>query len=278
MQGCEPRISLFSQSLFSLPLYEAIEATATAGFAAIELACVKPHLDLGTARHDADAVAEHVRRAGLTVSALSLLNCFTAPQRLAEEIESAHTFIRLAPLFNTKIAKMTPGPPGSSDATQEHWRCLRTALARLVPVASEVGVRLAFETHMRQLTDTLASSRRLLAMAPTDAVGLTLDFSNLSFAGEKMPAVISALKDRIYNTHLKNGYIDENGNWHFQALDTGLTDYAAVLRLLRQANYDGYLTIECLGPDAQTDPIGTAKRDLGILCGLLAQADCDASP
>ncbi|MGD2175240.1 MAG: TIM barrel protein, partial [Candidatus Brocadiaceae bacterium] len=180
-----PRVSLFSQSLFALPLDEAIEATASAGFPAIELACTKPHLDLERARREADKVAERIEQVGLRVSALSLFNSFTTPDRLANQIDSAETFIRLAPLFKTKILKMTPGPPGSAEATEEHWGRLADALARLVPAARETGVRLAFETHMRQLTDTLASSERLLALAPADAVGLTVDFSNLSFAGEQ---------------------------------------------------------------------------------------------
>ena len=39
---------------------------------------------------------------------------------------------------------------------------------------------------MRQLTDSLASSARLLALAPADVVGLTVDYSNLAFAGEDL--------------------------------------------------------------------------------------------
>jgi sugar phosphate isomerase/epimerase len=122
---------------------------------------------------------------------------------------------------------------------------------------------------MRQLTDTLAGSKRLLEIAKSDLVGLTVDFSNLTFAGENMPEVISALAGRIYNTHIKNGTIGEDGSWHFHSLDTGLTDYLQVLSLLRDINYTGYLTIECLGSDANEKPFETAKRDLDILIRLL---------
>ena len=80
-----------------------------------------------------------------------------------------------------------------------------------------------------------------------------------------MPDVISTLKDRIYNTHIKNGTIDKDGDWYFHALDTGFTDYLEVLSLLREINYTGYLTIECLGSDANEKPIETAKRDLNLL-------------
>ena len=265
------RTSLFSQSLFALPLAEAIRATADAGYSAIELACAEPHFGLETAAERADEVAAQIREAGLTVSALSLFNQFTDRDRLAAEIASAERFIGLAPAFGTGVVKLTPGGPASADATDEHWSALAGALDALVPMAEEMAVRFAFETHMRHLTDTLASTLRFLQMAPADAAGLTVDFSNLAFAGEPMAGVVSALAGRIVHTHIKNGTVDADGGWHFAALDTGLTDYAEVLPLLRDSGYDGYLSIECLQPEARTRPAETARRDLALLEGYLAQ-------
>jgi len=48
-------------------------------------------------------------------------------------------------------------------------------------------------------------------------------------------------------------------------LDQGMTDYLEVLPLLRDAGYDGYLTVECLGADAKDRPAQTVSRDLEIL-------------
>jgi L-ribulose-5-phosphate 3-epimerase len=275
IKDIEMNLSLFTESLFALSLDEAIVATARIGLPALELACKEPHFSLATARHNPEGVARRVSEAGLAVSALSLYNRLTEPDELDAQVEAAATFIRLAPLFQTKVVKMTPGPPGSADATNANWHCLATALERLIPVAAEVGVRLAFETHMRQLTDTLAGAKRLLEMTPADVVGLTVDFSNLAFAGERLPEAICTLKDRMVNTHVKNGYIDAQGGWRFQALDDGLTDYGVVLRMLRDIRYEGYLTIECLGPDAARCPEQTARRNLEILRRLLAEAGQD---
>jgi sugar phosphate isomerase/epimerase len=266
------KVSLCSQSLFALGLSEAVRATAEIGAPAIELACMKPHLDPGSVAERAKDVADEIRRAGLTVSALSLFNNFTDPSVLDRQVAAAIGHIRLAPVFQTRVIKLTPGPPGSHAAGDGHWRCLAEALKRLAPVAKQVGVRLAFETHMRQLTDTLDSSRRFLDMTPTDEFGLTVDFSNLAFAGEEMPKVIQALQGRIYNTHVKNGHTDPQGGWHFQALDKGLVNYAEVLGLLRKTGYAGYLSIECLSPEAKETPKETARRDLEILHGFLRDA------
>ena len=201
------KISLFSQSLFALSLSEAIKTTADMGFQAIELACTKPHLNYEMALENPEGVAEQIRNAGLTVSALSLFSNFTEPADLRNQVKMAKTFTSLAPLFDTKLIKMTPGPPASRDAEEEHWECLADAVSELVPIARDNGVKLAFETHMRQLTDTLSSTERFLEIVPSDCVGLTVDFSNLSFAGEKMPQVVSRLRDYIYHTHIKNGQV-----------------------------------------------------------------------
>lgn len=262
-----PKISLFSQSLFALPLMEAIETTAKEGFTAIELACARTHFDID--RDDPVKVADHIHKVGLEVSALSLFNNFTDAARLDEQIKKAEAHIRLAPVFHTKILKMTPGPPASAQAKDENWECLDKALNKLVPLAEEIGVKLAFETHMRQLTDTLAGSKRLLNMSKSDVLGLTVDFSNLSFAGENMREVFYALKDRMYNTHFKNGTIGQDGSWHFSSLSEGLTDYSLVFSMLHDIDYNGYLTIECLDPDANKKPAETAKRDLQILKTLI---------
>ncbi len=263
------KVSLFSQSLFAYDLSKAIATTARLGFPAIELACANPHFDLKTACKEPERIAEQVQQAGLEVSALSLSNTFTDAGHLDEQIEVATIYIRLAPLFKTRLLKLTPGSPGSAEATEEHWQSLANALNRLIPIARDVGVRLAFETHMRQLTDTLASSQRLMKIAPADVVGLTVDFLNLAFAGEKMTEVIHVLKDRMYHTHIKNGYIDSKGGWHFQALDKGLLDYIALLNLLHDAGYTRYLSIECLSPQAAEKPCETARRDLEILLNAL---------
>jgi len=259
------KLCLFSQSLFALPLDEAMEVAAELGFSAIELACWGPHLHADPARGDAEGVAAALRANGLEVAALSLSNCFTDPGSLDKEIEEAAEFIGLARLFGTDTVKLTPGVPGSAFATDEHWRCLAEAVGQLLPIAVDAGVGLAFETHMRQLTDTLVSSLRFLDLVPDKRVGLTVDFCNLAFAGEDLAEAIRLLGPHMFHAHVKNGHLGPAGEWHFTALDTGMVDYPEVLRLLRNSGYTGYLSIECLGPDAQTAPIDTARRDLGIL-------------
>jgi sugar phosphate isomerase/epimerase len=111
----------------------------------------------------------------------------------------------------------------------------------------------------------VASAERLLSIAPVGTVGLTVDFSNLSFAGETISDAFAQIGNRILHAHVKNGTIAPDGSWRFGPLDQGLTDYTEVVALLRKMGYEGYLSVECLGPDAKSDPIATATRDRTIL-------------
>lgn len=267
------RISLFSQSLFALPLRDTIEAVPETGASAVELACAAPHLDRATAEREGGTVAERCVQLGVEVSALSLFTHFTDPALRDAHLKDALYFIGLAPSFGTKVVKITPGPPGSEEAGEEHWTRLKDTLPRVLDAAGEAEVVLAFETHMRQLTDTLAGTQRLLDMTDSAALGVTLDFSNLVFAGEDIVAAIRAMGPRIVNAHVKNGYIDEAGGWHFGPLDEGWTNYPDVFAALDEIGYSGYLTVECLGPDAQRAPRETAARDIAILKRMLEEHD-----
>jgi len=265
------KLSLFSQSLFAMDLLPAISATAEAGYSAIELACLEPHFSLGLAKKEAEKIARKIQEANIEVAALSLFNRFTDEDSLDDQIDTAATYIRLAPTFETKIIKLTPGGPSSADADKRHWRRLKKAMGLLIPAAKEAGVRLALETHMRQLTDTLASSERFLELVDCDWVGLTVDFCNLAFAGEDMTVVINALKDKIFHTHIKNGFLGDDGSWNFLPLDKGMVDYPSVLAELGKISYDGYLSVECLGESAREKPTRTARYDRDILLDIISR-------
>jgi fructoselysine 3-epimerase len=263
------KTSLFSQSLYALPLGEAIEATARAGYEAIEIACARPHFEPASTQAENEQNAAKwsraIRSAGLRVSALSLFTELSKTETLQAQLARALGLIRLCPIFDTLLVKVTPGGPASAAAAQSNWDCLARGLEALTREARALGIRLAFETHMRQLTDTLAGSLRLVKLADKATVGLTVDYSNLAFAGERFPEAATALLPHTFHTHVKNGTIDAQGGWHFGPLDQGLTDYRKVLPALKDSGYQGYLSVECLGKDAQEKPRETIARDLEIL-------------
>ncbi|MBU7004950.1 MAG: sugar phosphate isomerase/epimerase [Theionarchaea archaeon] len=262
-------ISLFTQSLFPLNLEEAIIGASSIGYSAIELACAKPHLDNDAAVRDIDGIAELIRGFGLEVAALSMFNEFTSSDTLEVEIGIVDSFIEYAKVLGTDVIKLTPGKPASASTTEENWRCLGRAIDHLEPAARRAGIKLAFETHMGQTTDTLHSTEQFLEKFASPEVGLTLDFYNLAFSGGDLVEVVESLAEYTYHTHVKNGSVVAGSNPIFGRLDVGIVDYPKVIEMLDDIEYGGYLSIECLGPDARAAPLDTAKRDLEVLEGYL---------
>ena len=263
------KTSLFTQSLWAVSLEEAIEITGKIGFDGIELACVKPHLTLEMAQRDASRLLRQIKNNNLKVSALSLFTQFTSRETWRGELESAIGFIKCAPDFETDTIKITPGAPSSLEAMDTHWEMLHEVVGRLVEASRATGVRLAVETHLRQLSDRISAVRRILDMDDTGILGVNLDFCNVVFGEDDPVTAIEEMRERLYLTHVKNGYL-RDGRYDFRALDDGVVSYPPIIEKLRKVGYQGYLSIECLGPSAKTQPYETAKHDYAILRRLLS--------
>ena len=52
-------------------------------------------------------------------------------------------------------------------------------MAQIVAYAEKRRVKLAVETHLNMLTDTMAGTRRILDLCRSPSLGLTLDFCNI---------------------------------------------------------------------------------------------------
>ena len=253
------KISLFSQSLFALDLETAIRVTGEIGYEAIEVACFGPHLRLDQAREERDRIMGWIKAAGLEVSALSLSNDFVREDRRAESVQSTIGFIRLARGYETGIVKITPGGPSSLEATEADFEIFQEGIQSVCYVARKEGIRVVMETHLRQLSDTTASTVKLLEMGEAEVLGVNLDLCNVAFGGDDPVQSIRRLKDRLYFTHIKNGYL-RNGTYDFRRLDDGVVDYPRAMAELRRIGYKGYLSIECLGEEARTHPRETPNR------------------
>ena len=262
------KISLFTQSLFDLSLDEAVTAAGDIGFDGVEIACVAPHLDLARARDDRARIVAHVRAGGMQVAALSAYTRLTDPATSSEQIAMLSEFITLAGGFGTDLVKITPGPPASADMTDAHACCWELAMTGCTAVARSSGVRLAVETHLNMISDTCAGVARLIA--PFDAtLGVTLDFCNVYLGGDDPVESVRRLGDRILFCHVKNV---RDGQW--VPLADGELDYRAILAALRDAGYDGYLSIECLYNAPTQTKVDMIQADCEHLRTLLA----DTSP
>ena len=261
------RTSIFTQSLFAVDLEKAIEMAGEIGFDGIEIACREPHLTFQRAQRDWQRLLSLITRAGLSVSALSMYTNFTESIIAEKSCSTLMGFIDVAHAFETDTIKITPGPPGSQQATVGHWETISRNLEPCVARAEIIHVKLAMETHLNMLSDTTYSTLRLLDVFDSPALGVNLDFCNVFLGGDDPCESIIRLKDKIYFTHVKD--VDTHiSNRHWTPLGQGELDYPSIIETLEKIGYDGYLSLECLYDEVREAPRDAVETDFRYLTKL----------
>ena len=158
---------------------------------------------------------------------------------------------------------------GSFIATDDHYARAAEGFRQVAAVIEELGVRLAFETHMCYLHDVPASAMKLVEMIGSPAVGVNLDYVNIScIPGQpSLAECIEILGDRLYYVHLKNHMALRTGAYVRCGLGEGDTNNREFLRLLKARGYDGPLCIEAPRPG---DREWFAQQDLAYLRSVMA--------
>jgi L-ribulose-5-phosphate 3-epimerase len=109
--------------------------------------------------------------------------------------------------------------------------------------AEKAGIAIGLEIH----GDIMASGAitlPLLEKIGRDSVGINYDTANVVYysgatAVEDLPKVV----DKLVHIHLKESK-GGKGVWNFGEIGTGDVDFASVLRILRDAGYDGPYSVE----------------------------------
>ena len=265
------KTSIFSTSLTALDLRDAIRVAAEVGYDAMEVGCFAPHLTLDMAEARRGEVCAWLKEANIPVSALSLTVSYTAEDKTVwrANVDETCRFIRLCEKFGTRIVKTMPGPPSSAQATDKHWDHFRRAMDIIVPIARSESVKLAIETHLGHLSDSIETAARCIELSEPDALGVNLDFCNVRTCHEAPLDAIDRFGDRIYLTHVKDSLFNiESGE--YVPMGKGKMDYGPIIERLRAIGYDGYLSVECLYAQAKReDPRGSIAHDLAVLRELL---------
>jgi inosose dehydratase len=124
------------------------------------------------------------------------------------------------------------------------------------------GARLAYHHHMGAYVQSPADVDRLMALTG-DEVGLLFDSGHMSFAGGDAVAMLAKHVGRVCHVHCKDVRpqvlaLGRNRNWSFlesvingafTVPGDGAVDFAALLGLLHEHGYVGWLVVE-----AEQDP------------------------
>ncbi len=206
-----------------------------------------------------------------------------------KEIEECITFFKMASerfkltVCNTMSGSLsTKAEPsykydkqGSAIATPDQWEWAAEGFKTLGDLASELGFRFVFETHMRYIHDLPESAKKLVDMIDKESVGINLDYGNI-IGFSKVPSLsetIDICGNKLYYVHLKNAFQIQKAVYNKSiacGLGDGIINNREFLTILKKNGYEGPL---CLEAPRQGDRELFAKEDIAYIRTLLEELE-----
>lgn len=178
--------------------------------------------------------------------------------------------------------------------SDSEWKIFGANANRLAAeILTQTGLRTVFHHHCAGYVETPDEIARFLSLTDPDLIGLVFDTGHYAY-GSGDPNVVKGLdrfKDRIWYVHAKDCSSSvaaraRTESWdYFQALKhrifcelgEGDIDFSAVLRWLKDHNYNGYLLVEQDILPGMGTPKESAWRNREYLLGLwLAIGACQS--
>lgn len=145
---------------------------------------------------------------------------------------------------------------------QAQWAAYAEKITALARHTLSRGVRLAYHHHMGAYVETPADVDQLMALVG-DEVGLLFDSGHITFAGGDAATVLARHVRRVCHVHCKDvrpqvirtarnrnwSFLDAVINGAFTVPGDGVVDFSALLGILRDNDYRGWLVVE-----AEQDP------------------------
>ncbi|MDQ7030678.1 MAG: TIM barrel protein [Ardenticatenia bacterium] len=173
----------------------------------------------------------------------------------------------------------------SHGLSPEEWTTFARGVEEVARVVlHETGLRTAFHHHCAGYVETPDEIAALLERVDPRLVGLTFDTGHYAYGSgcQDGTAVLEGLKrfaDRIWHVHFKDcdpvvASRARRETWdYFQAVRRGLfcelgqgcVDFAAVMRLLREHGYRGWIVVEQDVLPGMGTPAGSARRNREFL-------------
>ena len=197
------------------------------------------------------------------------------PKTIADHVAFARDFLQP---FGCDLWKCNMGarPPGGT--TDDQLKRVADTLNEIGRQTIEVGIRLAPHPHIWGPVEREHEVRAMLDLTDPDYVWLTPDTGHLVLGGMDAVQIMSDYLPRIAEVHLKDTYAKYRGNkatpareQHAEAsvyhnMGGGGVDFPAVMKLLRDRHYKGWVVFDMDGPrkgDDGFDAIG-GNIDLAI--------------
>lgn len=219
-----------------------------------------------------EEVAAAIRQAGFAMPMLCCSPDFTHPDAAQRQkaIEYQQSMIRVAHKLGGHgvVCRVLSGQRWPELSRAQGLSYAHDGITACLPLAKELGVILGIENHYKdgywlyaEFAQKMDVFLELLKMIPeSEHFGVQYDPSNAVVAGDDPVELLQRVVHRVVSMHASDRFLVEGakledlaqaeGAAGYAAIlqhgvtGKGLNDYDSIFRILRQANYSGWISIE----------------------------------
>ena len=181
---------------------------------------------------------------------------FIFPDALAEELARLERVADATAQAGGLYLVVGGGAQRAAGIQPGDYDLLGAALDKVVALAKKHGLTAHYHPHLSTIVETPEQVRKIFSQTE---IGFCPDTAHLAAGGADVPALISEFRSRITYVHLKGWQRDP---FRFTPLDEGDLDTTAILGMLQELKYEGWITTEL---DEWPEPLAAAKRTRAFL-------------
>ena len=144
----------------------------------------------------------------------------------------------------------------------------------------EYGLKCVIHPHVGGYLETPAEIDAVLERTNPELVGLCFDMAHIAYGGGNPVIILDKWRQRTWYLHIKEcdqrvldevlaregDYFDGVESGVFPELGCGTVDWLAIRKILDEADYDGWATVEQdILPGSGADPLASARRNRAYL-------------
>jgi len=254
----------FSTNAFKqVSLEESLQEIAACGYAGVEIMAdvphaYPPHMD-GRRRESLRTMLADLRLAVTNLNAFTLFAqgdtwhpSWIEPDAGARARRVEHTVaaVELARDLGAPGISLEPGGPVPDGMSRdEAARLYREGLEQVLPTAEACGVDLLIEPEPDLFIERPEEFEAFVRTLPHERIGLNFDIGHFYCVGVDPAEAVRRLAGHIRHVHLED--IAPSREHKHLVPGQGAIDFPSVLAALRDAGYDGWVTVELYPYEAQ---------------------------
>jgi sugar phosphate isomerase/epimerase len=175
--------------------------------------------------------------------------------------------IRFAAAIGAPVVNTDEGIRPTWVSLEDAFQVMKYTLTTVLRTAERYGVNVGIEPH-QSISRTTEGLLRIATLVKSPRLRVNYDTGNAFLAGEDPYAGLQAVRHLLVHVHAKDIAIQQaeaekgkvTGTAVGCACGDGVIDWAKIVAILREANYDGVLSVECGTPDQAARSLAHLKR------------------